>query len=350
MNTPSIRTATYAVIVASFGLLLPAGAEANQKQYRALLAKFFLLNHLAIPLHNNGNVKSGDVLKLPEEASYTSRDVCYDLGPVKYTTLNSEFIKSTFEVAGEVGGSVTLQKIAEIEAELGAKLGSESSILLDPFSQEGPPKGMVSLMNPKQTKECAMIPDILNGSGRRDHILVTRVFHGKQSAQVSVGISANANVSAKIKEAKIKAILGGSPEVRVKPSGSTTILQIARTPDALSLAIQSAVIKPQELARIYLQTQSNSSYDLEVLVQEYVTGSEPAVLDKIFLRLQIALKELSIFFGSTARLYSAVFSGEGAVPIEKVQVPPEHWRTLAAVAAAHEIVGTQLPLIPQPPR
>jgi hypothetical protein len=347
MNDMPVRPIAHLVAAAAFAIpimLQATAAEASQKQYRALMARFFLQNHQAIPLHNNGNVRSGDVLKLPEEATYVPRQTCYDFGPVAYTTLKSEFIKTSFEIAGEAGGSAAVQKIVEIEAELGGKLQTETSILLDPLSQEQPPKGIVSLQTPKPNKDCDIIRSILSGSGK-DLVLVTRVFHGKEIAQASFAISGNANISAAIKEARIKAILGGSPDVHVKVSSSSADLQLSKSPDQLSLAIQSAVIKPQQLARIYLQSQSNNKYQLEVLVEEYVTGSGPDVLKEIEWRLKTALEELGLYFKSLTSLYSSVFSGDGAIPLERASadIPPEYWRAFAVVAAAHEIVG-------EPPR
>lgn len=122
MKQKLIHLTTHASAV--FALMLPFVFEAtevhaNQQQYRALMTKFFLSpNRYAIPLFSNGNVKSGDVLKMPQEATYLSRNACYDLKDVKYTSLNSESLKTSFDIAGQIGGSIPLQKIAAVEAEL----------------------------------------------------------------------------------------------------------------------------------------------------------------------------------------------------------------------------------------
>jgi hypothetical protein len=65
-----------AMIALILTALLESGeAHANQQQqYRALMTKFFLSpNRYAIPLFSNGNVKSGDVLRMPQEATYLPR-------------------------------------------------------------------------------------------------------------------------------------------------------------------------------------------------------------------------------------------------------------------------------------
>jgi hypothetical protein len=323
-------------------------AHANQQQYRALMTKFFLSpNRYAIPLFSNGNVKSGDVLRMPQEATYLPRKACYDLKNVKYTSLNSESLKASFDIAAQAGGSIPLQKIAAIEAELGGKLRTDSSIILDPLSQEEPREGIAALQKPNADQKCDVIRSILRGS-EADHILVTRVFHGKQSAIASIAVAGGAQLDARIKEKRIRDILGSAPDIHLAVSGSTATVQIAKSPDALSLAVQSALIKPRELARIYARTQSGSQYQLEWLVEEYIRGSEPNALWKTQTALQIALKELGLFFGSVGKLYSAAFSGDGAVPLAQAasDIPPSHWRALAVVAAAHEIVS--LPSLPSP--
>lgn len=344
---PAIRACVTIALITPL-LFESTKARANQQQqYRALMTKFFLSpNRYAIPLFSNGNVKSGDVLRMPQEATYLPRTTCYDLKKVRYTSLNSEFVKTSFDIAAQVAGSIPLQKIAEIEAELGGKLATDTSIMLDPLSQDEPQEGIAALQSPKSDRNCDVIRNVLRGADT-NHILVTRVFHGRQKAVASIAIAGNARLDASITERRIREILGSSPSVRLSVSGSTATVQIARSPDELSLAVQSALIKPRELARIYAQSQARSQYQLELLVEEYVTGSEPNALSRTRILVQTALKELGLYFGPVGNLYSAVFSGEGAVPLAQAasDISPNHWRALAVVAAAHEIVSP----VPTPP-
>jgi len=94
MNHPS-GFPTTALLACAIAFFLNGEAAANQQQFQAVIAKHFLQNHHAIPLHNNGNVKSGDVLKMPDEATYLSRGKCYPLPPVRYTSLSSEYIRTS---------------------------------------------------------------------------------------------------------------------------------------------------------------------------------------------------------------------------------------------------------------
>lgn len=108
---------------------------------------------------------------------------------------------------------------------------------------------------------------------------------------------------------------------------------MARSPDELSLAVQSAFIKPRELARIYAQSQAKNQYQLELLVEEYITGSEPDTLFRTQKLLEVTLKELGLFFGSVRSLYSAAFGGDGAVLLAQAaaDIPSDHWRALAVL-------------------
>jgi hypothetical protein len=97
---------------------------------------------------------------MPEEARYVSRDTCYDLPPVQYTSIGIDFIRATSELAAEAGGEIPAKHIAEIEVEVKGKFRETDTILLDPLSQEAPP-GYAALQTPKKASECAVINDIL---------------------------------------------------------------------------------------------------------------------------------------------------------------------------------------------
>ena len=131
-----------AISCLGFGIaaLSSGPASADYRQLQAVLAKYFIANHQAIPLHNNGKVKSGDVLKLPEEATYLSRDKCFDLPSVRYTSLDADLLVTTSEVAAEVGGEIPTDKLAKIEATVHGEIRQTAGIRLNPFAQEEPAK------------------------------------------------------------------------------------------------------------------------------------------------------------------------------------------------------------------
>jgi hypothetical protein len=83
-----------------------------------------------MPLYNNGKVESADILKMPEEATYVSRDTCYDLPPVHYTSIGIDFIRATSELAAEAGGEIPAKDIVKIEAEVKGKLRETDTILI----------------------------------------------------------------------------------------------------------------------------------------------------------------------------------------------------------------------------
>jgi hypothetical protein len=82
--------------------------------------------------------------------------------------------------------------------------------------------------------------------------LVTRVFYGIRNALVSLDFSGKVMASADI-EKRIKALLGATSRLKVQGSGASVTLEYSKSPDERSLAVQSAVINPQQLAGIYLK-------------------------------------------------------------------------------------------------
>jgi hypothetical protein len=318
-------------------LFYTASACADQAQLQALLAKHFLRNHHAVPLHNNGDVKSGDVLHMPDEGTFVSRNVCYKLAPPRYLNLDAEFIQTTKEIAGEVGGTLPVEKIVEVEAAIGGKLRQIESIVLDPFEEEQPQGGYSVLLQPNSDAKCNIIRDILAGK-TKEYILATRVFHGIGNALASLDVSGQGTINADI-EKRIKAILGATPRLSVKGSGANVSLEYSKSPDEHSLAVQSAVVNPPQLARIYLKYRTENGFQLELRVYEYMTGSDPGFLETVRIAIGELLRVMEIRAESPAALYEQVFGGEGAVSFPEANVPQEQWNALATVAAAHEIIA-----------
>ncbi len=332
MTRPAARTLISAAIV----LIAASPAKADERQLQALLAKHFLQIHHAIPLSNNGAVKSGDVLHLPDEATFVSRGKCYNLPPVRYLGLRSEFMQASFEVAGAAGGEMPFEKIAEIEAEVGGKLRQKASLLIDPLSEEEPPGGLAALEKPNMAPDCAVIGAIIAGR-TQDYILVTRVFHGALSALASLDLAGTAKISADL-DSKIQTIVGSTPKVHANVSGSTLTLQYSKSPAPHSLAVQSAVINPDRLAHLYLRYRTGNGIELEELVYEYLTGLQPDLLTSLRIRIDAVLKILETRHSTAAAFYAFLFGGEGAIPLDGAEISQEQWNAVATIAAAHKIV------------
>src|SRR5208337_27970 len=111
------------------------------------------------------------------------------------------------------------------------------------------------------------------------YLLVTYVFHGSLNTWAALTLGGNAKASADL-EKEVQTIIGADPRVDVKGSGSYFRVQSSRSPQPRSLAIQSAVIRPDELARIYLRYRTPNGEQLNMLVLEYLTGSDPGLLER----------------------------------------------------------------------
>ena len=91
-------------------------------------------------------------------------------------------------------------------------------------------------------------------------------------------------------------------------------MQYAKSPEPQSLAVQSAFVNPKQLARIYLAYHTQQrGIALELLVYEYITGSEPGVLHRICIAISSLLQGMEVRQSSPAALSSSVLSGEWSV-------------------------------------
>lgn len=311
---------------------------ANQLQLQARIAEYFLQIHHAIPLFNNPSVQSGDVLHMPDEGTFLPRRTCFpNLPPAQYRDLGIEFIQTSLTIAAEAGGTIPVNEIGQIEASVGGKLVQQASILLDPFKEDEPPQGYAVLQYPSNSPDCGMIVRIWEGAAP-DYLLATLVFRGSLNAWDELSLSGSAKVSADL-EKEVQTIVGASPEVHVKGSGSYFRLQYSRSPQPRSLAIQSAVVNPIELAHIYLQYRTPNGAQLKLLVYRYLTGSEPDLLERIRIEIGGLLHEMELWRGTAAALYASVFGGKDAVNARTVIIPQEQCSAFATVAAAHQIAG-----------
>jgi hypothetical protein len=117
------------------------------------------------------------------------------------------------------------------------------------------------------------------------------------------------------------------------------MLEYSKSPEPRSLAVQSAFINTDRLAKIYLSYHTQQrGIQLEWLVYEYITGSAPDLLQKIRILTDALLRQMEVRQASAAALYQSVFGGRET---PKYPVPKEQWNAFATVAAAHEIVGEQ---------
>ena len=322
---------------AAFVLINTRTAFADQQELQAVLANHFLRHHYAIPLHSNGNVKSGDLLHMPEEATLAPRDTYYNLPPVRYTRIPNEYVQTSSSLAAEAGGQMPVRWVRKIEAEIGGKLEFGQSILLAPLSQEEPPGGYAVLEQPKSTPTCAVNFRTLNGTAK-DLILVTRVFHGSLAAEATSALGDGAKIGADIGK-KLQEFVGGDFKVQAQVSGSTFTLQYSKSEGEHSLAAQSAFIDPEKFAKIYFASRTDNGILLDALVRRALTGYEPDVVIKVRVIINNLLRSLGLKEASARALYSSAFSGERTVPMVKANPPQEHWDLFAIIAAAHEYVA-----------
>lgn len=329
----------FVAVVLMSSCMLPSVGRCEESQFRAAVTKYFLQNHRAIPIRSNGNVRSGDVIRLPEEATLVSRDVCYNMPSPVYRSLASGSYDISILGATEFALNIPINKIIEFQANIGQNSKISSQVVLDPFSEEQPLGGFSILDNPRRDSRCEVIKDIFNHTSDAD-VLVTRVFHGRQSARISLGFSNSSNISAAATLPKLKKWLGNVADVEAKvQNDSIIILSSSFSPAPQSLAIQSAFVDLNLLAAIHLRVSARSAYDLELMVNEYIRSEDPGALKKLAREIDIALKSFGYNWMDANQLYMMVFAGKNSrYPIEKAS--EQEIVSFSNVAAATEIAAT----------
>jgi hypothetical protein len=307
------------------------------RKYRAVMADYFFRHHQAMPLFSNG-----------EEAVYVGREACFDVGQPQLQEIDSVEIEIDKETSLSVGGAVSLKTVAEIEAELGAKLQDRHSISIGPLSLEAPSGGYKVLERPLPIAECDVVRSILALQEGGRQILVTAVFNGAANTRLTFDSSGVANASGKLDpklvkmiEDKIKLDLGREASIHVDLEGSEVKVSYVKTPKSRALAVQSAFIDPGILESLYMRLQGSRFEQLRRMLFGYYQA--PSSDDLAFAKeMDELLTEAQVKYTSTADLYSSLFSTKYGIALASDSgrsIPDLWWDTFAAVAAAHEIVA-----------
>jgi hypothetical protein len=115
---------------------------------------------------------------------------------------------------------------------------------------------------------------------------------------------------------------------------------VTKFPDVQSVAVVSAYLDKETLARIYFQLTNNAQgRELDNLVNQYVYGRDPGSLSQISARIENLLREMQLFYDDMTKLYRSLFSGSEAQPVRPEELGlKEQWEALGLVAAANLIV------------
>jgi hypothetical protein len=322
----------------------PCGASEEYK-YRAIMAKYFISQHSAMPLFNNGSAMSGSALTLPEEATRYSRDQCYSLDPPAYRNLGKEVVASKGAAALEAQGSGTAYRVVDVLGRVGVATASSNQIFVT-LSQEEPQrgktKGLALLADPKPA--CSELIALFNGARSRT-ILVTRVFWGTVQATTSFKVSGAVGAEAKARLGKdLAKVLGATPQISADASGSNLVIQINSATQPRSLAVQSAVVNPQVLARVYAAATGRNATlaQLENQVAEYL-GTDRSAAQRIATNIRSLLIELHLIERDPQEFYDDLFSGIKPPGASMEDRDPKVWSAVGTVASAVEIARSAEP-------
>jgi hypothetical protein len=106
-----------------------------QVQYQALMTRYFLGIHSAIPLFSNGSIRSADIIRPPDETVFLQGKSCFPNVIFDPKNIPTPSADSKVNLSLGLGGEIP-PYIAEIEARIGGTYKSWSSFDFDPFAQD----------------------------------------------------------------------------------------------------------------------------------------------------------------------------------------------------------------------
>lgn len=336
------RGGFYASLLSTVALSVQPAAADELTKYHAVMATYFMREHIAIPIFNTGRLSSAEVIALPTEAPVYSRDQCYTLDPVKYSRMSSEDIESQGAIGLQIGASADAEKVIAVVANASGRVTSASHITLNPLSDEVPRRGsrlgLSVLMDPKPA--CPELANILQGT-RTANILITRVFWASVTTRTSFEIEGNADAAAKVRlEGELQRILGRMPKVSIAADGKSMTVEVTSSVEPHAVAVQSAVLNPNVLAHVYaaVNGKNRTLAQLESEVARYL-GSDRTSAEVIATDIRSLLIQLEIIKRDPNEFYDDLYSGVKVpgVPVEKIQSDKQTAAALGTVAGAVEI-------------
>lgn len=336
------RGRLFALLLSTVAMSIQPAAADEETKYHAILATYFMREHIAIPIFNTGRLSSGEVIALPTETPVYSRDQCYILDPVKYSRMASEEISSQTAIGLQIAASAIAEKVIDIVAHASSRVTSTSHIILNPLSDEVPRRGsqlgLSLLMNPKPA--CPELVKILEGT-RTPNILITRVFWANVTTRTSFEIEGNSDVAAKARlEGELRKILGQTPKVSIAADGTSMTAEVTSSVEPHAVAVQSAVLSPSVLAHVYAAAngKNRTLAELESEVARYL-GSDRSVAEVIAINIRSLLIQLEFIKRDPKEFYEDLYSGAKVpgVPVENIQNDKRTAAALGTVAGAVEI-------------
>ncbi|MVA97022.1 hypothetical protein GN330_07145 [Nitratireductor sp. CAU 1489] len=316
----------------------PALADMYQDQYKAVMARYFIANHYAVPIFTNGNIRKGDIIQYPDEGRVVPRQECLDLGASAFRDVDALDITLANQVSFGVGAGISVHGLAQIEAELELAISGIARIAIDPASREHT-EHEPSTERVSNDEKCDLVRLVIDGR-ETAYLMVSDIIRGQVTARTQMAAAGGASLEAGLTQKRLQALLGDTPRIGVSVSGGVATIESRRSPSVRTVAVKSRFVSTYHLARLYHLYQAAGPSDLELKVEEMLTGVEPGVFERLAADLNDFLQKHELIERDKALFYNKMrYLETRDVLDEKTlsNIPQEHWRALGVIAAAHEL-------------
>jgi hypothetical protein len=296
----------------------------------------------SMPILENRGIGVGDVIVLRNEDILASAHICY---PSLQTALEqgvgddgrSHTIKLSLDALGSLSSKAELARIVEGDVELRALYERSASVFFSDVVAHLPRPDIQALFteNVKKIARCQPTIDVL-ASNRYDWLLVTRLYMGTVNAGFVLNTAGEADINAAV--ARIgKHVSDASVQMEVE--GKQRKVSLSKL-DQGTIAVQSSRLDANRLAEawILMEEDVETVAQLEGLVREYLGNDDYKIRKNYLGRIINFLEKFGLFSNDFEEYRLSIFGSENSEIQSLDEIPDEHWRATAALAASLVIV------------
>ena len=326
--------------------LLSSGASAQEAGDMETALAYYAFRHLeAMPILRNRSVRVGDVMILDrqEDVLAGAKDCYPSLETMREQENGADSVRShhmsvSIETVASIAGGTDVRGLVRADASLEGLYNDSSAVLFSQVVADLPSPDIQALFpdNVARIDKCQYTLDVL-ASHRYDRLLVTRAYSGS----IEVGFVFNGAGSAEIEAATAR--IGqyvSDASIQGQLEGGLTRASLDRWAQGV-IAVQSSRLDRNRLAQawIFMDEDPETVADLERLVREYLQNDNFEIRQGIGGDIRNFFERLGFFPEDIDEYRRNIFAGEEGEEYSPEDIPDEHWRAAAALAAAIVIVA-----------
>ncbi|WP_147438900.1 hypothetical protein [Roseovarius spongiae] len=327
------------IVLGGIAIASPSFSQ-EAKDLHTAIAYYAFRELKAMPVLTNRTVVVGDVISVsPYEEVLAPAADCYlslRTKPEQEDGARSgrtHHVKISVDIVGAIAGSADVRRIVTAEAALEALFKNSSAVVFSGVTGSVPDPSIQELFPRKveNIEDCRPTLETL-AQHRYDRLLVTRTYSGS----IDAGFVFERGTSTEISAATD--VIGrffSDASVTVRGETNSNHVLLGKWENGV-IAVQSSRLNLSRLAEAWLVMNENidTVIGLEGLVQEYLQNESFEIREGIRGAIRNQLEEWG-FYGQDFENYRRqIFAGEEGSEYSPEDIPEEHWRAAAALAAA----------------